>query len=38
MIKPNENKSSDTVIIKYFPPVAKEWNNSIYAFNNNNIK
>ena len=25
-------------ITKYFPPVSKEWKNSIYVFNHNNIK
>ena len=23
---------------KYFPPVSKEWKDSVYAFNKNNIK
>jgi len=41
----NKNKSSTTYIQnsyvgnhKYFPPVSKEWKDSVYAFNKNNIK
>jgi len=41
----NKNKSSTTNIQssyvgnhKYFPPVSKEWKDSIYAFNKNNLK
>lgn len=31
-------KKNDTGITKYFFPISKEWKNSIYAFNYNNIK
>lgn len=41
----NKNKSSTTYIQssyvgnhKYFPPVSKEWKDSVYTFNKNNIK
>ncbi len=41
----NKNKSSTTNIqssyvgnYKYFPPVSKEWKDSVYAFNKNNLK
>jgi len=41
----NKNKSSTTYIqnsyvgnYKYFPPVSKEWKDSVYTFNKNNIK
>lgn len=31
-------KTCDIGITKYLPPVSKEWKNSIYVFNSNNIK
>ena len=41
----NKNKSSTTNIQnsyvgnhRYFPPVSKEWKDSVYAFNKNNVK
>ena len=41
----NKNKSSTTYIQrsyvgnhKYLPPISKEWKNSVYTFNKNNIK
>ena len=37
-IIPFKVKSSEVGKTRYFPPVSKEWKNSIYAFNQNNIK
>jgi len=37
-IIPSKIKISDVGNTKYFPPVSKEWKNSIYVFNPNNLK
>ena len=37
-IIPSKVKISDVGNTKYFPPVSKEWKNSIYVFNPNNLK
>lgn len=31
-------RENNTGNVKYFPPVSKEWKNSIYAFNHNSLK
>jgi hypothetical protein len=35
---PSNIKISNVGETKYFPPVSKEWKNSIYVFNKNNLK
>lgn len=35
---PFKTRTSDMGEIKYLPPVAKEWKNTIYSYNNNNMK
>jgi hypothetical protein len=35
---PLKTRSSDMGEIKYLPPVSKEWKNTIYSYNDNNIK
>ena len=37
-IIPFKVKRSDVGNTKYFPPVSREWKNSIYVFNSNNLK
>jgi len=37
-IIPSKVKTSDIGNTRYFPPVSKEWKNSIYVFNPNNLK
>jgi len=37
-IIPSKVKTSDVGNTKYFPPVSREWKNSIYVFNSNNLK
>lgn len=37
-IIPFKVKPSDVGNTRYFPPVSKEWKNSIYVFNRNNLK
>jgi len=37
-IIPLKVKTSDVGNTRYFPPVSKEWKNSIYVFNQNNLK
>lgn len=37
-IIPSKVKTSDVGNTRYFPPVSKEWKNSIYVFNPNNLK
>lgn len=37
-IIPLKVKTSDVGSTRYFPPVSKEWKNSIYVFNQNNLK
>lgn len=37
-IIPSKIKISDVGNTKYFPPVSREWKNSIYVFNPNNLK
>lgn len=37
-IIPLKVKPSDVGNTRYFPPVSKEWKNSIYVFNQNNLK
>lgn len=37
-IIPFRVKPSDVGNTRYFPPVSKEWKNSIYVFNRNNLK
>jgi len=37
-IIPFKVKTSDVGSTRYFPPVSKEWKNSIYVFNKNNLK
>lgn len=37
-IIPLKVKSSDVGNTRYFPPVSKEWKNSVYVFNQNNLK
>ena len=37
-IIPFKIKTSDIGNTRYFPPVSKEWKNSIYVFNPNNLK
>ena len=35
---PFKIKNSDLGRTRYFPPISKEWKNSIYVFNHNNLK
>lgn len=35
---PFKIKNSDIGRTRYFPPISKEWKNSIYVFNHNNLK
>ena len=37
-IVPYKEKGSDMGNTRYFPPVSREWKNSIYIFNLNNLK
>jgi len=37
-IIPSKVRASDIGKTRYFPPVSKEWKNSIYVFNPNNLK
>ena len=37
-IIPSKVRASDIGKTRYFPPVSKEWKNSIYVFNLNNLK
>jgi hypothetical protein len=37
-IMPFKIQISDVLNVKYFPPVSREWKNTIYAFNANNLK
>lgn len=37
-IIPFKVKTSDVWNTRYFPPVSKEWKNSVYIFNQNNLK